>query len=113
MGSIAKSLSKRKVVGIDTPIFLYHLENHPQYVTLTKELLGGIERGKWNGITSVITLMEITVHPWKEGFENIARQYETLLINFPNLTVGVIDREVARLAAQMRANFGIRPPDAL
>jgi predicted nucleic acid-binding protein len=57
--------------------------------------------------------MEINVHPWRVGREDVARKYETLLMNFPNLEIVDIDRDIARVAAQLRARFDVRPPDAL
>ena len=63
--------------------------------------------------TSVITLMELTVHPWKMGRQDVARKYEALLAHFPNLRLFNNDRNVARRAAQLRAKFRIRPVDAL
>jgi predicted nucleic acid-binding protein len=113
MGKLTRSLSNCRVIGLDTPVFIYHLEKHETYARLTSELLGGIEDGLWEGVTSMITLMEITVHPWRARREEVARQYEALLLNFPHLTFAVVDREIARLAAQLRARFDVRPPDAL
>jgi predicted nucleic acid-binding protein len=113
MGRIAESLTGCKVIGLDTPVFLYHFESHLDYSPLTKELLDGIERGRWEGVTSMITLMETTVHPWQVGREDVARKYEALLVNFPHLTFAVVDREVVRTAAQLRARFQVRPPDSL
>jgi predicted nucleic acid-binding protein len=98
---------------MDTSVFIYHLKANESYSALTKSGFSSLEGGKWRGITSVITLMEISVHPWRMGREDIARKYETLLMNFPNLQVVEIDRDVARLAAQLRARYEIRPPDAL
>lgn len=57
--------------------------------------------------------MEITVHPWRVNRANVARQYEVILANFPNLQIVEINRDVARKAAQLRANYNIRPADAL
>ncbi|HJS19693.1 MAG TPA: PIN domain-containing protein [Anaerolineales bacterium] len=101
------------MTGIDTPVFIYHLEAHEKYSGLTQKCFSSLENGKWQGITSTITLMEINVHPWRVGREDVARKYETLLMNFPNLKIIDIDRDVARIAAQLRARFEIRPPDAL
>jgi len=75
--------------------------------------LAGMENGKWAGVTSAITLMEINVRPWQLEREEAARKYETVLVNFPNLTILDIDRDVARLASQLRARYNVRPPDAL
>lgn len=113
MERLTQKLTKLGVVGIDTPVFIYHLEAHDKYSAMTQKCFSSLEDGKWQGITSPITLMEINVHPWRIGREDIARKYETLLMNFPNLVIVDIDRDIARIAAQLRARFDIRPPDAL
>ena len=113
MDRLAKKLEKAGVVGIDTPVFIYHIEAHLKYLDLTQKIFSSMESGKWRGVTSAITLMEINVHPWQIGREDVARKYEALLVNFPNLSIVNIDRDVARIASQLRARFGVRPPDAL
>jgi predicted nucleic acid-binding protein len=113
MDRLIQKLAKAGIVGIDTPIFIYHIEAHPQYSPLTQGIFSSMEKGKWTGITSAITLMEINVHPWKIGREDVARKYEALLVNFPNLNIVNIDRDVARIASQLRARFSVSPPDAL
>ena len=113
MDRLIQKLAKAGVVGIDTPVFIYHIEAHPQYSPLTQGIFSSMEKGKWTGVTSAITLMEINVHPWKIGREDVARKYEALLVNFPNMSIVNIDRDVARIASQLRARFGVSPPDAL
>lgn len=113
MGQLSEKLTQHSVIGLDTPVFIYHLEAHPTYLALTQELLGGVEQGKWQAVTSTITLMELTVPAWRQGKEAAARQYEALLANYPRLTIAPITRDVARWAAQLRARFNIRPADAL
>lgn len=113
MERLIQKLTKLGTAGIDTPVFIYHLEAHAKYAPLTQKIFSSMENGKWKGITSSITLMEINVHPWRMGREDAARKYEALLINFPNLDIVNIDRDVARFAAQLRARFSLRPPDAL
>ena len=113
MGRLTEQLDIHRSIGLDTPVFIYHLEANPNYLSLTQEILGGVEQGRWNAVTSVITLMELTVRPWKLGREDVARKYEALLVHFPHLVLVDIDREVARWAARLRAEYGIRPVDAL
>ena len=113
MERLIQKLTKLGTVGIDTPIFIYHLEANEKYSNVSQKCLSSMENGRWHGVTSTITLMEINVHPWRVGREDVARKYETLLMNFPNLEIVDIDRDVARVAAQLRARFDIRPPDAL
>ena len=113
MDEFSKRLAKAKVIGVDTPIFIYFLEDHPRYGPLAQITINGIEKGKWQGVTSTITLMEITVRPWQLGREVAAREYEAILVHFPNLSVVDVDRNVARAAAQLRAKYNVAPPDAL
>ena len=113
MDEFSKRLAKAKVIGLDTPIFIYFLENNERYGPLAQLTLNGIEKGKWQGVTSTITLMEITVRPWQLGREAAAREYEAVLVHFPNLSVVDVDRNVARAAAQLRAKYNVTPPDAL
>jgi predicted nucleic acid-binding protein len=113
MDELSKRLARAKVIGLDTPIFIYFLENNERYGELAKITLNGIEKRKWEGVTSTITLMEITVRPWQLGREAAAREYEAVLVHFPNLSIADVDRNVARAAAQLRAKYNVTPPDAL
>jgi hypothetical protein len=63
MASLADALSGHARLGLDTTVFIYHLEQHPRYFPLTRALLSGIEVGRWTACTSVVTLMELTVRP--------------------------------------------------
>ena len=113
MDEFSKRLAKAKVIGLDTSIFIYFLENNERYGPLAQVTINGIEKGKWQGVTSTITLMEITVRPWQLGRESAAREYEAVLVHFPNLSIVDVDRSVARAAAQLRAKYNVAPPDAL
>jgi predicted nucleic acid-binding protein len=113
MATLPEQLTDYHRIGLDSAVFIYHLEAHPTYSPLTQAVFEGLEAGVWAGITSAITLLEVTVRPWQLEREDIAREYEALLVNFPNLVIVDIDRVVARRAAQLRAKYNIRPADAL
>ena len=113
MDEFSKRLAKAKVIGLDTSVFVYFLKDNKNYAPLAQVTLKGIENGKWQGVTSTITLMEITVRPWQLENESAAREYEAVLVHFPNLTIVDVDRDVARTAAQLRAKYKVSPPDAL
>jgi predicted nucleic acid-binding protein len=110
---LANRLASHRIVGIDSAIFIYQIENHPVYQSLARIVLSGIVDRHYEGVTSVITLMELTVHPWRANLERVAREFETLLVRFPNLHLVEINRDTARHAARLRARFGLRTPDAL
>lgn len=113
MGQLSERIKPYTILGLDTSVFIYHFEKHSQYVHLTRELFFGIESGKYMGITSTITLMEILIRPLALGEQDVARKYEVLLANFPHLEMVDIDRDIIRHAAQIRAEYRLRPPDAI
>lgn len=113
MADLASALNGHSRLGLDTCVFIYHLEQHPRYAALTRVLLEGIENGRWSACTSVVTLMELTVRPWELGQAEVAYHYEAALTRFPNLTLMDVTRAVARRAAQLRAAYRLRPADAL
>jgi hypothetical protein len=93
MERLTQKLTKLGTVGIDTPAFIYHLEAHAKYLPQTQKCFSSLENGKWHGITSTITLMEINVHPWRVGREDVARKYETLLMNFAMGAKGLLTND--------------------
>ena len=113
MEQFRRRLAAHPIIGLDTSIFIYHLEDHPRYQPLTQELLAGVQAGQRMAVTSVITVMELTVHPWQLERSAVARAYEALLVHFPNLMLADVTRAVARRAAQLRARYNVRPADAL
>jgi predicted nucleic acid-binding protein len=113
MERFRERLAQHAVMGLDTVIFIYHLEAHPRYLPLTRELLSGVEAGRQRAITSTVTVMELTVHPWRMDRPAVAREYEAMLVHFPHLTLANVTRDVARRAAQLRARYRLRPADAL
>ena len=113
MEQFKRQLAGHAVIGLDTSVFIYHLEAHPRYQPLTQELLAGIQTGRQTAVTSVITVMELTVRPWQLGRPAVAREYEARLVHFPNLVLADVSRDVARRAAQLRAYYNVRPADAL
>jgi predicted nucleic acid-binding protein len=113
MGRLTALLRDHERMGLDTSIFIYHLERHPRYFPLTQELLSGVEAGKWTAVASTVALMELTVRTWQLERPDVARAYEDALTQFPHLTLADVTRDVARRAAQLRAQHSLRPADAL
>lgn len=110
---LSRRLGTHRILGLDSMVFIYQVEAHPLYAPLAQTVLGFVERGAAHAVTSTLTLLELTVHPWRLGEEAVAREYEALLVNFPHLRLADISRDVTRLAAQLRGQRGLGPVDAL
>jgi predicted nucleic acid-binding protein len=104
---------KGKVVGLDTMVFIYHFEENQIYSPLTFSIFESLEKGNFNGITSVLTLLEILVKPKKEGNLLLTERYKLLFETFPNLQVKEINENIADIASSLRANYNINTPDAI
>lgn len=99
MGQIIKELKKYNRVLIDTNLFIYLMEKHPQYFELAKEVFQQIEKGQIYGITSVLVLTEVLTKPIKDNNENLIRSYKAAISTFPNLSVKNIDNDICVTAA--------------
>jgi len=102
-----------KVVGLDTMVFIYHFEENQVYSSLTFSIFESLEKGNFNGITSVLTLLEILVKPKRENNSLLTERYKLLFENFPNLQVKELNENIADIASSLRANYNINTPDAI
>ncbi len=113
MGTFAERLTGHTHVGLDSCVLIYHIERHPTYLPLTQALLGSIEAGHLAAVVSILALMEATVHPWQLQRSDVVRDYEEILTHFPNLMLSDVTRDIAHQAARLRAQYHLRPADAL
>jgi predicted nucleic acid-binding protein len=102
-----------KRVLIDTSVWVYHFEQHPVLALPACRVIEGLEAGKFRGVASELTLLELTVRPLQLGRQDVADDYEVLLGHFPNLELQPTSREVLLEAAGLRARHRIRTPDAI
>lgn len=100
-------------VALDTQIFIYFIEEEDRFLPLVKPLFEAIDRGELVGVTSGLSLMEVLVVPYRFGNSALADRYESLLTNSRGLRFIEVDRRLLKAAAQLRAMFKLKPPDAI
>ena len=100
-------------VLIDTSIWIYHFEQHPEFAAPAGKIIEDLEEGKFRGVASELTLLELTVRPLQLGRQDVADDYEILLGYFPHLELEPISREILLEAAALRARQRLRTPDAI
>ncbi len=106
-------LRRHRRISLDTSIFIYQLEANARYVALTDSVFSWIEKAGHEAVTSTITMTELLVPSYRDKDENRVDTFYGLLSTYPNLRWIAPDLEVADLAAKMRAQYGLRTPDAL
>jgi len=113
MARIIEELKKYKRILVDTNLFIYLMEKNPQYFECSREVFQQIEKGQVYGITSILVLAEVLTKPLKDNNENLARSYKAAISTFPNLSVKNIDTSICITAAELRAKYGFKTPDAI
>jgi predicted nucleic acid-binding protein len=113
IAELREAIGAHRLLLVDTPVFSYHLADHPRYAPLTAVILEAIESGKVAGLTSTVTVAEILTLAAKAGDPQAVQDYELFLTSFPNLQLAPLDVRLARETALVRAATGLRTPDAV
>ena len=107
------ALAEVTTLGLDTSPIIYLIETHPEYDVLVTEIFRRIDQGVIIGFTSAITLAEVLTQPVKQEQIHLKEQYRDLLLHSANFYTLPVNAEIAECAADLRAQYGLRTPDAL
>jgi predicted nucleic acid-binding protein len=103
----------RGPVGLDTAIFIYFIEEHPQFVGLVAPLFAAVDGARLQVVTSAVTLLETLVVPYRAGDAQLAERYGAVLTRSRGVHLVDLDRPLLRSASQLRAATSVKTPDAL
>ncbi len=106
-------LARHRLVALDTCVFIYAMEGDPRYQRAVAPILSWLTQPGNRGITSTLTLTELLVEPYRKGDEHLINLFYALLTTYPNLEWLPTTLEVADIAADLRARFRLRTPDAI
>jgi len=110
--SLKERLAGSKV-GLDTAPLIYFVEKHPIYLKVVRPVFAAVEIGDIEAITSTITLLEVLVHPLRTNNTSLAKKYKDILLSSAHFTTVEILHEISEKAAELRAKYAIKAPDAL
>jgi predicted nucleic acid-binding protein len=110
---LADALDGVTSIGIDTTVFIYFIERHPLYVDALRDLFQRVHDGSIEAHTSTVTLIEVLTRPKQLGQLSLEHTYRSLLVSSAHLSLHPVDASVAELAADFRAHFRLRTPDAI
>jgi predicted nucleic acid-binding protein len=98
---------------LDSGPVIYYVEANPSYLALMDRIFDCFDAQQIQAVTSPITLAECLVLPMRE--HNQAKQQVFIdILTLPNLADFLaIDATIARSAAEIRARYSLKLPDAL
>jgi len=85
----------------------------PQYLPIVEPLFNALDDGMLRAVASTVALLEVLVVPLRNGDTETAQAYRDILLNSDAMTLMPVSPEVAERAAQLRARYTVRTPDAL
>jgi len=100
-------------LAFDTAPLVYFIERHPRYVAVVREIIRRVDEGAIAGYRSVVTVTKVLTRPKQHGNILIEHKYRDLLLHSRNFGLVQIDAAIAESAADLRARYHIRTPDAL
>jgi predicted nucleic acid-binding protein len=107
------SLPPGQVLALDTVTLIYFLERHPVYYPIVRELFKSIEENRFSAVISSLAFTELLVPAFRAGKAEEATKLQKVLTNFPHLETVPLTITIAAEAARLRADYGIRTPDAI
>lgn len=100
-------------VGLDSSLFIYLIEQNPQYFEQVKRIFSDIQADKLEGLFANIGLIEVLTGPKQAEEYELVHEYRTLINDFPNLTITELNEPVIDIASDLRAQYNIAVPDAI
>jgi predicted nucleic acid-binding protein len=113
LATLAAALAGHKLIALDTSVWIYHLEGSAAYGQAADRVLETVAQGRIEGVASELVLLELLVAPLKKGAQDVADEIELALLHFPHLQLAPVTRPVLVRAAEIRARYGLRTPDAI
>jgi predicted nucleic acid-binding protein len=102
-----------RTVGLDSSPLIYFIERHETYIDVLRPFFQAVDRGQMKVVTSTITLLEVLVHPIRCGDEVLAHKYNDILLTSPNIAILSLTPALAQVAAELRAEYKLKTPDAV
>jgi predicted nucleic acid-binding protein len=113
LATLASALAGHRLIALDTSVWIYHFEGSAAYGRGADNVLEAIAQGRILAVVSELVLLELLVAPLKKGAQDVADEIELALLHFPNLQLAPVTRGVLVRAAEIRARYRLRTPDAI
>lgn len=108
-----RDISQAKIVGLDSNILIYHLEDLAPFSELTEIMLTSMGHGRIMAVVSTISITELLTRPYIERDLKKVNMFRNFILALPHSEIIAPDVGIAQQAAYLRGNFGLRTPDAL
>ena len=109
----SEALEGNSRIAFDTNALIYFLEGFRPYGDRVAEALQMLSDGAAVGFASTIVEMEMLVGPLRQRDRRLLMNVRKFFNLQPNLHVTPLNSDIARAAAEVRAETGMKAPDAI
>lgn len=113
MTKLQDALSGVLRLGLDTDAIIYFVQANPDHAALMSEIFRQISVGQLLGFTSTLSITETFILPLRAGDTALEQNFRDLLLQSNNLFSLAVDPAIAEIAADLRARYNLRTPDAV
>lgn len=106
-------LKSDDIVFLDTAPFIYFFEQHPDYFPALESFFARLYETGAQAITSIVTYIELTTHPARQGKTKLVRKYRDYLSHSENISLFPLDINIADQVVHLRAKYLFKTPDAI
>ena len=111
MGTLTLPISG--TVYVDTNTVIYRVEEVKPYIDVALPLWDALDAGTQNIATSELSVLEVLVKPLRLQNTSLHELFSGTLYHTPGLSCIPISRQILEAAAQIRATFSLKTPDAI
>jgi predicted nucleic acid-binding protein len=102
-----------RLLAIVSAPLIYLVEKHPNYLNRMTFILRYVTNGPISAVGSTMILTEVLAQLLRMGRTELVKDYEDIIQNSVGFTLIPIDEQIAHRAAELRAKYGLKTPDAL
>ncbi len=106
-------LKSSDILFLDTAPFIYFFEQHPDYFPALEMMFERLYETGAQAITSIITYIELTTHPARQGKTQLVRKYHDYLTHSENISLFPLDLNIADYAVELGAKHHFKTSDAI
>lgn len=100
-------------VYVDTNMLIYRVEMVEPYLTASMPLWDALDANQQDVVTSELSTLEVLVKPFRLADTVLEGLFIGTLYGTPGLFCTPITQSILRAAAQVRADTGLKTPDAI
>lgn len=111
--SISDALININYLFLDTAPIIYFVEQNPTFSAMVDVVFDKLDEGEFTAVISPVTVAECLMYPIRNQNQELQNLYMELFTNNPNTVCTSIDADVGPKAAELKAIYNLKTPDAL